>query len=103
MNRKNKEIATIFKALGDENRIAILTLLKHGERCICTIIEDMKISQSTLSHHMKILSDVALVQSRKEGKWTHYSINKKKYVEAIIILKELSSIDKIEDCSSKVI
>lgn len=90
MNKTNKEIAALFKALGDENRIMILKLLKHGERCICTIIEDMKISQSTLSHHMKILSDVQLVQSRKEGKWTHYSIEEKKYLEAIEILKELS-------------
>lgn len=67
----------------DENRIEILKLLKNVERCICTILEDINISQSTLSHHMNILSDAQFVKSRKDGKWTHYSINKENYQKAL--------------------
>lgn len=89
MEKSSKSIALVFKALCDENRIEILRLLKGGERCICTIIEDMDISQSTLSHHMKILVEANFVKSRKDGKWTHYSINKECYEQAIAILHEL--------------
>lgn len=86
----SKQLANLFKALGDENRIEILTLLRDQERCICTILEDMSISQSTLSHHMKILSEAGFVLSRKDGKWTHYSINKEKYSQVIKALDGLS-------------
>ncbi len=67
--------AKIFKALGDENRLHILNDLCGGEKCACDLLEDMKITQPTLSHHMKILCDSGIVKARKEGKWTHYSIN----------------------------
>lgn len=67
--------ARIFKAIGDENRLHILALLRNGERCACRLLEDLEISQSTLSHHMKLLCDAGLVIGRKEGKWVHYSID----------------------------
>ena len=69
-----KKIATIFKALCDENRIRILQLLRTGEKCACMLLEELNISQPTLSHHMKILCDSGIVVGRKEGKWMHYSI-----------------------------
>ena len=72
MNEKN--MAVIFKALGDENRIRILKLLHGGEKCACKLLEELNIGQSTLSHHMKILCDAGIVTGRKEGKWMHYSI-----------------------------
>ena len=64
-----------FKALGDENRLTILSLLYGGEKCACMLLEEMKISQPTLSHHMKILCDCGIVTARKDWKWTHYSLN----------------------------
>ena len=64
-----------FKALADENRLAIMKLLQHGEKCGCVLLEELKITQPTLSHHMKILCDSDLVAGRKEGKWTYYSIS----------------------------
>ena len=69
------EAAGICKAIGDLNRLQIVQLLTHGERCACEILEKFSISQPTLSHHMKILCDIQLVQVRKEGKWCHYSLN----------------------------
>ena len=70
-----KQIAIIFKAFCDENRLRILELLKDGERCACHLLEEMQITQPTLSHHMKILCDAGIVIGRKEGKWMHYSIS----------------------------
>ena len=71
----NKRMAATFKAFADENRIQILELLRDGERCACMLLEEMKITQPTLSHHMKILCDSGVVVGRKEGKLMHYSIS----------------------------
>ncbi len=70
-----RKTATMFKAFCDENRLQILTLLQGGEKCACKLLEEMQITQPTLSHHMKILCDAGVVVSRKEGKWMHYSIS----------------------------
>ena len=64
-----------IKALTDENRLAIMLALQHGEKCGCELLEELNITQPTLSHHMKILADSGLVDYYKEGKWMHYSIS----------------------------
>ena len=65
-----------FKALSDENRLKIIDILSScGEICACDILAKLKISQSTLSHHIKILCDCKLVNSRRAGKWTYYFLN----------------------------
>ena len=70
------EDARKIKALADENRLAIMRILQNGERCACVLLEELKVSQPTLSHHMRILCDSGLVNARKEGKWMYYSISK---------------------------
>ncbi len=65
----------VLKALGDENRLKIMDLLKDGELCAGDILENLHIGQSTLSHHMKILCDSEIVSSRKESRWVFYTIN----------------------------
>ena len=64
-----------IKALADENRLAIMLALQHGEKCGCVLLEELNITQPTLSHHMKLLCDSELVSGRKEGKWMYYSIS----------------------------
>lgn len=75
MEKTNQMTARVFKAMGDENRITILTLLHTGERCACRLQEALSISQPTLSHHMRILLDAQLVNARKDGKWIYYSLS----------------------------
>ena len=70
-----RDDARKFKALADENRLAILMSLQQKEKCACYLLEELNISQSTLSHHMKLLCDSGLVDYRKEGKWMHYSLS----------------------------
>ncbi|MEI0496614.1 ArsR/SmtB family transcription factor [Brachyspira intermedia] len=77
-----KKEAVIFKAFCDENRLQILDMIKNDEICACKLLEELKIVQSTLSHHMKILCDAEVVIPRKEGKWTYYSINKEGFERA---------------------
>ena len=69
------DVVKIGKALSDENRVKILQMLTDGERCGCKLLEAFEITQPTLSHHMKILCDSGLVDARKDGKWSHYSVN----------------------------
>ncbi|EQJ74613.1 bacterial regulatory, arsR family protein [Clostridioides difficile P38] len=83
--------AKIFKALCDEKRLKILDHLKSGEKCACVLIEYMDIGQSALSYHMKILCESGLISSRQDGKWTHYSLNKKGSEYASKRLLELTS------------
>ena len=91
MPNEEKKIAGIFKALGDENRIKILKLLQSGEKCACILLDDLHITQPTLSHHMKILCDSEIVVGRKDGKWTHYSISSAGVEFAVKRLKELTT------------
>ena len=77
-----KQTAVRFKALCDENRLRVIGILRHGERCSGTLLEDLDISQSTLSHHMRILVASGLVSSRKVGKWTYYSLSDEGALEA---------------------
>lgn len=81
--------AKIFKALCDEKRLCILSLLKSGEKCACALIDEMDIGQSALSYHMKILCDSGIVESRQDGKWTHYRLSKS---GSDFALKRLSEI-----------
>ncbi len=89
---KYEENAKVFKAFCDENRLMILELLQTGEKCACKLLEDLKIGQSTLSHHMKILCDSGVVNARKEGKWTHYSISPQGSVYARELLGKITEI-----------
>lgn len=85
----NKKVASMFKAFCDENRLQILQLLQSGEKCACRLLEEMQITQPTLSHHMKILCDAGIVIGRKEGKWMHYSISKEGVESAADYLGQL--------------
>ena len=76
MGNVYKERAKVFKALCDERRQRILELLHTGEKCACVLIDEMRMPQSSLSYHMKILCDSGIVTGREEGKWTYYQISK---------------------------
>lgn len=98
MKLDSKKTAVIFKAFCDENRIKILQLLQSGEKCACMLLEEMNITQPTLSHHMKILCDSGIVEGRKEGKWMHYSISPCGINSALDYLNDLKNI-RGENCN----
>ncbi|ODU55938.1 MAG: transcriptional regulator [Clostridium sp. SCN 57-10] len=83
--------ARVFKALCDEKRLAILELLRSGERCACVLIDRLDVGQSTLSYHMKILCESGIVESRQEGKWTHYRLSETGSRYAAALLTELTT------------
>ena len=73
-DRRDWPIATmarVTKALGDPNRLRILNALRHGELCVCQIIELLPLAQSTVSKHLAILRSAGLIESRKSGRWIY--------------------------------
>ena len=74
----------IFRALGDRHRLEILSHLVENEMNAGEILATVDVVQSTLSHHMKILTSSGLVNSRREGKCTYYTIN----IEAVEFVRE---------------
>ena len=97
--------ARVFKAVCDEKRLYIIDLLRHGERCACQLLEDLDISQPSLSYHMKILVKSGIVRSRQDGKWTHYSISQAGNNQAIELLSSITSVsDEAEaNCNCQVV
>lgn len=76
------DYALLFKALSDSNRLKIIGLIsKQDELCACKILDELGITQPTLSHHMKVLCSSGLVASRRQGKWIHYSLNRETVAE----------------------
>ena len=67
-----KDALKIFGALSDESRLRMLFALRHGELCVCQLIELMGLSASTVSKHLSILRDAGLLDSRKAGRWVYY-------------------------------
>lgn len=92
-----KERMMMLKAITDENRLHILELLQHGERCACVLLEGLHFSQPTLSHHMKVLCEAGLVNSRKEGKWVYYSLNRQKGKELAAMIQDLFQVTESGD------
>lgn len=72
-----QEASILFKALGDESRVKIVKVLYNkGEICACKLLDIVECKQATLSHHLKVLSNLELITCRKDGKQRLYSCNK---------------------------
>ncbi len=66
--------ARLVQALSDETRLAILEMLRGGERCVCELQDALDAAQSRLSFHLRVLKEAGLVRDRKEGRWSYYSL-----------------------------
>lgn len=81
-----KNTLQFLKIISDDNRLRIICLLNRGERCVCEIWQDLKISQNLASHHLKVLKDFKLLMSEKKGLKVIYKLDKKelkKYQEML--------------------
>ena len=96
----------IFKALAEENRLRIITLIMEGEMCVCEIEECLNMTQSNVSRHLTSLKKCGILESYKKAQWTYYKIDNK-FIEknpdlfAYLIkeLKQLSSYNS--DCEKR--
>lgn len=83
--------ATLFHALSDETRLAILEMLRDGERCVCELQADLDAAQSRLSFHLRVLKDAGLVTDRREGRWSYYTLVPEAFGEAHDIVRALAT------------
>jgi ArsR family transcriptional regulator len=69
--------AELFRALGDPARVRIVNLLATTAEptCVCMLVEPLALSQPTVSHHLKRLTDAGLLDREQRGKWAYYSLN----------------------------
>ena len=68
------DLAELFKVFGDSTRIKILFALFESEMCVCDIAETLNMTQSAVSHQLKILKQNRLIKNRREGKSIFYSL-----------------------------
>ena len=71
------QLARVFAALADPVRLRLLSLLASapdGQVCACELVEPLRRSQPTVSHHLKVLNDLGLVTADKRGRWIWYSV-----------------------------
>jgi ArsR family transcriptional regulator len=69
-----RDFIKVMKALSDPNRVKIVKMLQHKLMCVCEIQEALKISQSSVSKHLKILEEACLVDFNKDGLWVNYHL-----------------------------
>lgn len=74
---KIEKVVDFLRIIGEPNRLRILCLLQEGEECVCNIADYFDLAQNLTSHHLKVLKDFNLVESRKEGTEVIYSVNSK--------------------------
>ena len=69
------DLSDMFKIFGDQTRVKILMALENGELCVCDIAAVMNMSQSAISHQLRVLKQSNIVKTRRQGKVVYYSIS----------------------------
>ncbi len=88
-----------FKALGDPTRLRIVQMLaRDGETCVCRIVDELGMHQPAISHHMAKLKQAGLLNARKEGQWTYYSLRVEALTEGPALL--LADIVSLAEASA---
>jgi ArsR family transcriptional regulator, arsenate/arsenite/antimonite-responsive transcriptional repressor len=87
--------ASILKLLGDKTRLTMMKILEEHDCCVCEFVEIFKMSQPSISQHLRKLRDLGLVKEERRGQWIFYSINKTNEYYPFIqqILAQLPSQD----------
>src|SRR5712691_2430518 len=75
-NAEAEATASLFRAIGDPARVRILNVLATSSEpvCVCNLVEPLGLAQPTVSHHLKKLVDVGLLDREQRGKWAYFSI-----------------------------
>lgn len=74
-------LAETFRALGDPTRVRILDALSHGELCVCDLAAVLGLSQSAVSHQLRLLRGLRLVRARRDGRMMFYALDDRHVVD----------------------
>ena len=102
-----KDFIKVMKALSDPSRVKIIKMLQHKKMCVCEMREALRISQPSVSKHLKILEEAGLVDYRKDGLWVDYFLTdgrKSPYVSSLMgnLRHWLEDEQEIEDLLKKI-
>lgn len=89
------DILECFKALSQPIRRDIVKLLLQGERCGCTLIDKLPITQPTLSYHLKALTDAGLTVAKRDGNWIKHTVNEAVLDQMILFLEDLKATEPL--------
>ena len=87
-----QDLMNTFKALSEETRLRILKLLEHGELCVCDIVSALDMVQPKVSFHLNVLKEAGFLKDRKQGRWTHYSLDDSDFFRRFLLLSVLERI-----------
>ena len=77
--KAREKMAERFRALGDETRLSLILAVaasENAEACVCDLVPETGLAQSTVSHHLKLLVDAGLLLRTQRGKWAFYELTK---------------------------
>lgn len=84
-----KQFVKIFKALSNNVRLEILSLLAEKPYCVNALVNQLDVSQPAVSQHLRVLENAGLVKKEKMGYWVHYSLVPESFAECISFLEKL--------------
>ena len=85
-----ESIAELLRAVADPTRLQILAMISKAdqqEACVCNLTLPLQLSQPTISHHLKKLNEVGLIDRERRGTWDWYSLNKERWAQIANLLK----------------
>lgn len=88
-------LAGVFKALADPLRLRMLSAVAtdpRGESCVCDLAALADVSQPTISHHLKVLKDVGLLEAERRGTWVWYRVRAERRAAVTSLLDVISTI-----------
>jgi len=84
---EKERLLELCKAIGNETRFEIIQLLLKNTQFCGDLVSELKVAQSTVSHHLKILRQAGIVIAEEQGSWVCYRLNRDVFAEMIVILK----------------
>ncbi len=87
-----QDLLIIFKALSEETRLRIIKLLERGELCVCDIVAALDMVQPKVSFHLAALKEAGFIKDRKQGRWTHYSLDDSDFFRRFLLLSVMERI-----------
>lgn len=94
-----EDLARMLKALADPSRLSIFNMLMEGVQCNCEIAERLGFSLSLISHHLRVLHEVDLVQSERDAqdaRWIYHSVNRPRLAELDAAMRHLLDVNRIQ-------
>jgi ArsR family transcriptional regulator len=77
-----EQLATLLKAIADPTRLQLISYINasnNAEACVCNLTEPLALTQPTVSHHLKVLTDAGLIEREKRGTWVWYKVNQDRW------------------------